>query len=587
MVLGHDGAMPDGVMPDEASSRGAVSRAGSGTEPMSRSMSGSDPGETSGGSANAVAIDGPADRVWAAFSDQAPWVLERDSITWIGLAPTLRRSARAEVGPLTAPRRLPPGRRVVTVVGHLAGAVLPWMWRSRRRGFATDSDRRAEISRRLRLAAEILGPTYIKLGQIISSGEGLFPAELVAEFKRCRDQVPAEPFEVVRTIVEADLGGRLEDIFESFETTALAAASIAQVHAARLRTGEEVVVKVQRPTVARLVRKDLRVMAWLAPHLVGRIPVAALANPPALVELFAETIVEELDFRMEAANMLDVASSLRELGQDSYVVPRPHPSMVTRRVMVMERLSGFNFDDVVGMHDAGIDTEEVVRTGMIGFMEGALVHGIFHGDLHGGNLFVLPDGRTALLDFGIVGRLSHERRLAFLRLMLGAMTNDVMTQMAALRDLGALPPDTDLAAVISDLRLDQPAIDPTTLTGEEMVAEVQRVVKALLGYGAKLPKELMLYVKNMVFLDGAIARLAPDLDILAEVTSISMMFAQRHGERLGRELGVDPTAVEFDFDGVKAGFGLDDEVDSISYRELQERRELIQRRMRDHVTPRR
>ena len=106
--------------------------------------------------------------------------------------------------------------------------------------------------------------------------------------------------------------------------------------------------------------------------------------------------------------------------------------------------------------------------------------------------------------------------------------------MAALRDLGALPMDTDLEAVIKDLRLDDDVIDPTTLSGEEMVKEVQRVVKALLGYGAKLPKELMLYVKNMVFLDGAIARLAPDLDILAEVANISMVFAQKHGERLGR-----------------------------------------------------
>ncbi len=106
-------------------------------------------------------------------------------------------------------------------------------------------------------------------------------------------------------------------------------------------------------------------------------------------------------------------------------MPRPHPTLVTRRVLVMERLSGFNFDDVAGMQDAGIDTEAVIRTGMIAFMEGAIVHGIFHGDLHGGNLFVLPDGRTALLDFGIVARLSEERRLAFLRLMLGATTNDV------------------------------------------------------------------------------------------------------------------------------------------------------------------
>jgi hypothetical protein len=115
---------------------------------------------------------------------------------------------------------------------------------------------------------------------------------------------------------------------------------------------------------------------------------------------------------------------------------------------------------------------------------------------------------------------------------------------------------------------------------------VQRVVKALLGYGAKMPKELMLYVKNMVFLDGAIARLAPDLDILAEIASISMMFAERHGERLGRELGIDHTTVQVDLDGVKAGFGLDSSVNQLTYRELQQRRELIQKRMRDHVGPR-
>jgi ubiquinone biosynthesis protein len=475
---------------------------------------------------------------------------------------------------------------VITVIARLTVALAPWLWRRRRRQYPSVEASRSDISRRLRLAAERLGPTYIKLGQIISSGEGLFPPELVDEFKKCRDQVPAEAFDDVRRTVEEDLGARLEDVFESFDRTPLAAASIAQVHSARLRTGEDVVVKVQRPAVDRLVRHDLRVMAWLAPHLVGRIPVAALANPPALVELFAETIVEELDFRMEAANMLDIAAVLRDLGQDGYVVPRPHPQLVTRRVLVMERVSGFSFDDAAGMRDAGIDTEAVIRTGMIAFMEGALIHGIFHGDLHGGNLFVLPDGRTALLDFGIVGRLTGDRRLAFLRMMVAATTNDVKGQMAALRDLGALPADTDLDAVIRDLRLDQTPIDPTTLTGEEMVKEVQRVVKALLGYGARMPKELMLYVKNMVFLDGAIARLAPDLDLLAEIANISMTFAVRHGDQLGRDLGIDPRSMQLDLDGVKAGFGLDASVDGLTYRELQQRRELIQKRMRDHVQSR-
>jgi ubiquinone biosynthesis protein len=220
---------------------------------------------------------------------------------------------------------------------------------------------------------------------------------------------------------------------------------------------------------------------------------------------------------------------------------------------------------------------------MVAFMEGALIHGIFHGDLHGGNLFVQEDGTTALLDFGIVGRLTGARRMAFLRLMLNATTNNVTGQIEALRDLGALPDDTDIQAVIADLNLGGPVIDPTSLSGEELVKEVQRVVKALLGYGARMPKELMLYVKNMVFLDGAIAKLAPDLDLLAEVANISMLFAQRHGERLGRELGIDHTSVEINLDSVKASLGVDASTNSMTYRDLQKRRQLIQKRMREHV----
>lgn len=522
------------------------------------------------------------DLEWGNFSESGPWNLDRDSISWSRVAIVLRDQAQAEVPRLIRARKLPPLKRLVVVTVRLGWALLPWFWRKKRNRFATPEESRAFLSLRLRHAIEKLGATYIKLAQIISSGEGLFPSELVDEFKRCRDQVPPEPWDSVRTTVEQDLGARIEDVFSSFEKTALAAASIAQVHRATLHTGEDVVVKVQRPSVSVLVRQDLQVMAWLAPFMIGRIKVAALANPPALVELFAETIVEELDFRMEASNMVDVASMLHDLNQEAYIVPRPHSSLVTRRVLVMEKLQGFNFDDVEGMQAAGIDTESVIRAGMISFMEGALIHGVFHGDLHGGNLFVLSDGRTALLDFGIVGRLSQARRMAFMRLMLGATTNDLRGQVAALRDLGALPMDTDIDAVIVDLKLDQP-VDPTTLNGEELVQEVQRIVKSLLAYGAKLPKELMLYVKNMVFLDGAIARLAPDLDIIAELTNITMIFTQRHGERLFRELGMDQSSFQIDLTSVKNSLGVDESTDSLTYRELQRRRELIQKRMKDHL----
>ena len=519
----------------------------------------------------------PADHELGSFSDTPPWTIDRDQLTWLPPLARIRREVRAEIPRLTKPGLIPPARRVTVVARHLGWGVGRWYVGKRRQG---GSASRADLSRRLRIAAEALGPTYIKLAQIISSGEGLFPEELVAETKKCRDQVPPETWEDIRAVVEAELGKPIHEVFSSFDTTPLAAASIAQVHGATLKTGEDVVVKVQRPSVASRVKEDLRVMAWLAPKMIGRIPVAALANPPALVELFAETIGEELDFRLEAENMLDVAASFAELGQRDYVIPRPHPELVTPRVLVMERLDGFKFDDVAGMKDAGVDTVKVVRTGMIGFMEGALIHGIFHGDLHGGNLFVLPDGRTALLDFGITGRLDDFKRNAFLRLLMSGTSNDPVGQLAAFRDLGALPPDTDLEAVARDLGLDSPEVfDPTKVDGDELVAEIQRIIKALLGYGAKIPKELMLFTKNLMFVDGAIATLAPDLDILEEIAHITMYFATTHGEKIAAQIGIAPDSWQLDMEGVKAGFGISDDIDRLTYRDLQQRRETIRKRL--------
>ncbi len=527
---------------------------------------------------------GAADLATGAFSDDAPWLVVREEMAWLAGVESLRARVAAQVPVLLRRRRLPPGRRVLTTGIQLGTALGLWRLLERRRARREGRPElsRAGVSRRLRVAFQRLGPTYIKLGQIISSGEGLFPAELVGEFRLLRDRVPPEGWDGIRRVVEEELGGTIEATFSSFEQAPLAAASIAQVHAATLRTGERVVVKVQRPEVAAVVRRDLAAMSWIGPALVGRIPVSALANPPALIELFAETIVEELDFRLEGANMLDVAAVLASTGQRSVVVPRPHPRLVTRRMLVMERLDGFAFDDVAGMRAAGIDTEAVVRALIIAFLEGAVLHGVFHGDLHGGNLFVRPDGRVALLDYGITGRLSEQRRLAFLRLLMGGSTNDPKLQLAALRDLGALPPDTDLDAVIHDIGLDQPAKDPTTMEPEALMAEVRDITKRLLEYGARFPKVLMLFVKDMLFVDGALATLAPDVDLFAEITRIATYFTLRYGARIAGDIGIDPRDNPVDLEGFRAAVGVTSDVDRLTYRELQERRALIRKRMEEH-----
>lgn len=517
--------------------------------------------------------------VWS-FGEHGPWVLRPDDIAWRQGLDTVRDAHRAEVPRLARPQRWPPVRRFADAAWRVGKALLVWWVRERRQGGAPS---RKGLSRRLREAFENLGSAYIKLGQIISSGRGLFPEELVDEFKHCLDQVPPEPFTTVRRVVEEELGRPIESVFEYFEENCLAAASIAQVHAARLRTGETVVVKVQRENVDTLVRKDISAMAWIAPKLVGRIPVAALANPPALVELFAETVLEELDFRLEAENMLDIARVLKEGGQEAIQVPRPHPEWVTRRVLVMERLDGFRYDDIEGMHDAGIDTEAVLRSMMISFLEGAMIYGVFHGDLHGGNLFVMPDGRVALLDYGMTGRLSEKQRSAFLRMMMSGAVSNIRGQLEAFRDLGALEPDADLDELIQVLKLDQPVRDPTKMSGEEIAGEIQEILKALIKEGARLPKPLMLYAKDMLFFDGAVAELAPDLDMFAEFVRIYGYFAEHHAETIASQIGFDPGKTEVDLSAAKSSLGLEDGVDSITHRELRERRAEVQKKLEGHA----
>src|SRR5690606_6871184 len=228
-----------------------------------------------------------------------------------------------------------------------------------------------------------------------------------------------------------------------------------------------------------------------------------------------------------------------------------------------------------------------VRSLRISFLEGAMIYGVFHGELHGGILSVLRDGRVALFDYGMTGRMEEPQRLAFLRMMMSGAGNDVRGQLAAFRDLGALPPDADLDALPRVLKVDQPVRDPTRMSCEELVAEIQELIKGLLRHGARLPKHLMLYVKNMLFFDGSMARFAPDVDLFGEVARIYSYFAQKHGPRILRDIGFDPARAPLDLVGMKASMGLDRDVESLTPRELQARRRTIRARLEEAAGARR
>ena len=197
-------------------------------------------------------------------------------------------------------------------------------------------------------------------------------------------------------------------------------------------------------------------------------------------------------------------------------MPQPHATMVTRRVLVMERFTGFASTDVAAIEAAGIDTTAMLRAGFLAFLEGAVVHGVFHGDLHPGNALVLPDGRQGILDYGIVGRLSAVERRAFAQMMVSGAVDDVAGQLAAFRDLGALPPDADVDAFARELG---PGVLPTGLglpSFADVGASMQANIRLMQRHHFRLPKLLVLLSKNLIWAEDAMARFAPDVDLMVE-----------------------------------------------------------------------
>ncbi len=498
----------------------------------------------------------------------------------------LREKIHSSLPALIKPPRIPPiGRLAIT------GLLIVWavfamrIWDRLFRRSLTDEQQRAHTYRRLRKAAERLGPSYIKLAQLIAAGEGVFPDALVSECRSCRDQVTAMSWTQARRVLQAELGP-LHLRFASIDPTPLAAASIAQAHAATLLDGTEVVVKVQRPRISHRVKRDIAVLAWVAPHLVGKIPVTALANPPALVELFAETISEELDFRVEVANLIEVDRALRAQSgrpgrstQPAWLLPTPHLDAVTKRIIVMSRVKGRPLSSL----EAGDLPSEMV-TAIFGQMidsllEGTCVHGVFHGDFHAGNVLVDDQGNVGLVDFGITGRLQGNRRIAFLRYVIGLLTGDVVAQLEGMAQLGAFSPGVDGTELAAELGLDRPDFDPLKLSEEEFVAEFRSLITGLLTHGARIPKELMLFIKNFAYITSVMGELAPDMDILAQFERTASSFVARNGVRMAGEIGFSVSEDNVTESALRQAMGVSSQEPKVTWRLLRKRRTELTRRI--------
>jgi ubiquinone biosynthesis protein len=355
------------------------------------------------------------------------------------------------------------------------------------------------LARSLSVALDRSGVVFVKFGQALSTRRDLLPPEFTAELGRLQDRVSPLPWAAIEQVLREE---QLADAFAEIDHAPLAAASIAQVHAARLRTGERVVVKVRRPDVAGLVERDLDIIRRLASRLEQRTAWARTLGVVKLADGFATALREELDFRVEAQNLAAVSPS------DGVVIPEAYEDLSSHRVLVMERLDGVAISKAADFH--GADRTQLARDLLSTMLRQIVVDGVFHADPHPGNILLLADGRLALIDFGSVGRLDSELRAALQRLLLALDRRDPVALTDALLEVTARPDELDeqgleraVGALLARLQG----------AGLSMFGSLFRIVAR---YELAVPPEFAAVFRALSTLEGGLTQLAPGFDIVAE-----------------------------------------------------------------------
>ena len=399
----------------------------------------------------------------------------------------------------------------VDVGGRLRG-MLPGLDRGGDPGRAT-----IRVSRpvHLRLALEELGPTFVKLGQILSTRADLLPPAYIAELERLQDRVPAEPFELVQLTVEHELGCTIATAFATFDPIPIASASIGQVHAATLPDGMPVVVKVQRHRVAGQVNDDLDILDDLARLGASRSTLLSQADVVALVKEFSWTIRSELDYRREAVNAETLRAALRE--GSGVRIPRTFPSHSTRRVLTMERIDGERVDRLPELVPPDMSPSLVSQRLVTWMADQILRGGTYHADPHPGNFVLCADGTLGIFDFGMVGTIDERLRERLMLLVIGVLRRDATRIVDEISLLGALPAGWDrhlMERDVSRLVTQYVGVALSDLPLSVIVADALSLIRR---HNIRIPSELALLAKTASMLEALSRRVDPDINVIAVV----------------------------------------------------------------------
>jgi len=388
-----------------------------------------------------------------------------------------------------------------------AGKILHWQ--------EAEELARLQPPQRIRRALEELGPTFVKLGQVLSTRIDLFPAEYIEEFKKLQNQVPPLPFSDIVTQLEEDLGGAITEVFAAVDTTPFAAASIAQVHKATLKSGEPVILKIRRPGIRSIINADLRLLQRLADIADDEMIAALHFDPKEIVKEFASSIRGELDFATECRNAERISDSFKD--DPSIIIPKVYWQWTSERLNVQQFIEDIPGSDMDAVDAAGFDREELATIGAKAILKMVFEDGFFHADLHPGNVFYRASDQVVMIDFGMVGRISQTRRYQLVDLLYGAIFRDTDRVVKTLM-LWSGEEAVSNTSLTTDVDQFIDRVHGVPLKSLNIVELTSDLVAILRTHNLSLPPDLTLLIKAFVSLDGMGRQLAPDFDMVTVAT---------------------------------------------------------------------
>jgi len=400
---------------------------------------------------------------------------------------------------------------VLTQLG-IGRAITPGLERLR---FSSHEILRATPAERVRMVIEELGPTFIKLGQILSTRGDILPPDLIRELERLQDTVPPTDFALIQAQVENELGKPLHEVFPSFDPVPVASASLGQVHLATLSNGQEVAVKVFRPGVDKLIETDLDILLELAALAERRTDWGEYYGVLSLAREFASTLRTEQNYEQEGQSIDRYRESFA--GEEYVHVPQVFWETTTHRVLTMERIEGIKITDLAALDAAGLDRTEIARHNIAILLKAVLHDGFFHADPHAGNFMVLPDEVIAVMDFGIMGHLDPVERLGLVNLFVNLFRGETERSVEALSDLGIVTRAVDKRNLVRDLERLRVRYFGLDLERIHAGSFVENLMELAFAYRLVMPSNLVLVFKTIAMLEGISLQLDPNINVFSEV----------------------------------------------------------------------